>query len=203
MSVKTLVIIALVSVTSAFGLGLGNLTISTQAGEYYTRKRVNGVWMTGRFSRHHAIRTAQLETKTPSPPAEPLSTTVPTGTIANDDLAPAFQRAFQARRAGGAAVAAVAAAASIASKAATPVPTTSASVPAAVSLTENERLLPLRKALEARAKVMAVSTTSSSRNIKAVTFNFETGLRTSVYTDGSVVEERFEPDTTLTGSIKY
>src|SRR3954454_22589862 len=99
MSVKTLIIIALVSVTSALGIGLGNPTISAQAGDFYTRKRVNGVWMTGRFPRHRAIRTAQLETKAPLPAPEPPRKTIVTVTPASDDLAPAFQRAFEARRA--------------------------------------------------------------------------------------------------------
>jgi hypothetical protein len=204
MSGKTLIIVTLVSATSALGIGLGNPTISAQAGDFYTRKRVNGVWMTGRFPRHHAIRTAQLETKAPLPLAEPPRKTIAIVTPASDDLAPAFQRAFEARRAMAAMAAPIAASAvPVPSKAAAPATPAAATAAAPVLISDNQRLLPLRKALEERAKLMAVSTTSSSRNIKAVTFNFETGLRTSIYNDGSVVEEHFDPDTTLTGSIKY
>jgi len=203
MSVKTLVTIALVLVALSFGLGLGSLAVPAQAGEYYTRKRVNGVWMHGVFPRRHATRTAQLETKAPAMPAEKPPQRVATSVAsAGDDLAPAFQRALQARRA----LASVAPAATMAVdaiKAAASTPTPSAPAAMSVSLSDADRLLPLRRALEARAKMMAVSTAPLNRNIKAVTFNFETGLRTSIYNDGSVVEEHFDPDATLAGSIKY
>jgi hypothetical protein len=202
MSVKTLVTTALVLVALAFGLGLGSLAIPAQAGEYYTRKRVNGVWMHGLFPRRHATRTAQLEAKAPSA-EKPPQRIVTTVASAGDDLAPSFQRALQARRALAASVAPAATMAAGATKAAASIPAPAAAAPTSVSLSDEDRLLPLRRALEARAKIMAVSTASSNRNIRAVTFNFETGLRTSIYNDGSIVEEHFDPDTTLTGSIKY
>jgi hypothetical protein len=210
MGVKTIVTLALVSVLTVLGPGLGSLTGSAQAGEYYTRKRVNGVWMTGRFARQHPVRTAQLQTKTEAPVSAPVSEKPPqrvAATVANagDDLAPAFQRAQQIMRSVAAVPIAIPVAVSAAAKS-----TASATAPAptSVAFSDEDRLLPLRRALEARAKIMAVSTVPSSRtpptrNIKAVTFNFETGLRTSIYNDGSVVEDHFDPDTTLTGSIKY
>jgi hypothetical protein len=186
---KTLVTIALISTVAGSLFGVGVLATPAHAGEFYTRKRVRGVWMTGRFEKHHPIRTAQLQTKPPAPSVEKPPQRIATSLgSAGDNLAPAFQRALQARRTVGAA-------------AAQPVAGT-ANV-TTVSFSDEDRLLPLRRALEARAKMMANTTRTSNRAVKAVTFNFETGLRTSVYNDGSVVEEHFDPDTTLTGSIKY
>jgi hypothetical protein len=204
MSVKTLVTTALVFVALAFGLGLGSLAVPAQAGEYYTRKRVNGVWMHGLFPRHHPTRTAQGETKASAASAEkPPQRIVTSVASAGDELAPSFQRALQARRALAASVAPAATMAAPVTKAAVSAPAPPAAAATSVSFSDEDRLLPLRRALEARAKTMAVSTAPWNRNIKAVTFNFETGLRTSIYNDGSVIEEHFHPDTTLTGSIKY
>jgi hypothetical protein len=188
MSGKTLVRIVLVSTAAASFLSAGSLVTSAYAGDFYTRKRVNGVWMSGRFAKNHPVRLAQLKTKTPAPPAEkpPQRIAASLGSR-GDDLAPAFQRALQARR--------------IVSATAMPVavPTNATNV----SFSDEDRLLPLRRALEARARTMATTPRQQNRAVKAVTFNFETGLRTSIYSDGTVVEEHFDPDTTLTGSIKY
>jgi hypothetical protein len=189
MSVKTMVRIALISTTAASFMSAGNLATPAHAGDFYTRKRVNGVWMTGRFPKHHPVRVAQLQTKTPAPAADkPPERVAASLGRTGDDLAPAFQRAFQARR-----IVSATAMPSVA------VPTNATNV----SFTDEDRLLPLRRALEARARTMATTTPPANRAVKAVTFNFETGLRTSVYNDGTVVEDHFDPDTTLTGSIKY
>jgi hypothetical protein len=190
MSAKTLVRIVLVSTAAASLMSAGSLVTSAHAGDFYTRKRVNGVWMTGRFAKHHPVRMAQLHAKTPTPTVEKPPQRIPTGLgSAGDDLAPAFQRALQARRIVSAAPTATVA-----------VPTNATNV----SFSDEDRLLPLRRALEARARMMATTARAPNRAVKAVTFNFETGLRTSIYNDGSVIEEHFNPDTTLTGSIiKY
>ena len=60
MSAKTLVRIVLVSTAAASLMSAGSLVTSAHAGDFYTRKRVNGVWMTGRFAKHHPVRMAQL-----------------------------------------------------------------------------------------------------------------------------------------------
>jgi hypothetical protein len=66
--------------------------------------------------------------------------------------------------------------------------------PAPATGPQEPRLLPLQRALEARARSMGGGA-ALARTVKVVTFNFETGLRTSVYDDGSVVEDRFDPVT--------
>jgi hypothetical protein len=152
--------------------------VSAQAGEFYTRKRVNGVWITGQFRRKHsaapakASEVAKVEkaTKTEKPVAQPpvkVSYLDPA-----DDRKPAFQRAVEARQA---------------MRQADGMPATEDVV----------RLLPLQRALEAKARSLATML-PPPRNVKTVTYDFDTGLRTSIYSDGTIAEEPFD---SATGSI--
>ena len=81
------------------------------------------------------------------------------------DRKPAFQRAMEARQ---------------------------AMRPDGLLATEDyARLMPLQRALEMKARSLAEAL-PPPRNVKTVTYDFETGLRTSIYSDGSVAEEPFE-----------
>ena len=173
MYVKTFVKSALIA-TILFGLSMGAAPDTAEAGDFYTRKRVNGVWITGQFPKKHVIRAKearnQMVVAAAAAPSMPSSSP---STLGEElDRPPLFQRAFEARRA------ALTAEPSGASP--------------AISMPQEPRLLPLQRALEARAKSMS-SGTLPPRTLKVVTFNFETGVRTSVYEDGAIVEERFDP----------
>jgi hypothetical protein len=173
MYVKTFVKSALIA-TILFGLSSGAAPNSAEAGDFYTRKRVNGVWITGQFPKKHVIRAKearnQLVVAAAAAPSMPSS--LPSTLGEGVDRPPLFQRASEARRA------------ALTAEPLGESPT--------VSMAQEPRLIPLQRALEARAKSMS-SGTLPPRALKVVTFNFETGVRTSVYEDGSIVEERFDP----------
>ena len=88
------------------------------------------------------------------------------------------------------------------------VPPTAVAVPPPniAPLSDDERLLKLQEALKARASKLAegvdqprtVSVTGSIapapvRSPKSVTFDFETGLKSITFADGTRAEERFDP----------
>jgi hypothetical protein len=209
-----------VLVGTAFTLAVPVLVpaaVSVQAGEFYTRKRVNGVWITGKFRRkHHAEATnasapavaevekaakgetvekaGKAEKAAKVEPVEKADKTEKAGKAETaekadkvekirkpvavtyldpaDDRKPAFQRAIEARQ--------------------------GLRRPEGMLATEDYvRLLPLQRALEAKARSLA-ETLPPLRNVKTVTYDFETGLRTSIYSDGSIAEEPFD---SATGSI--
>jgi hypothetical protein len=56
---------------------------------------------------------------------------------------------------------------------------------------EQDPLALLRQGLEARAKAMAAAS-DPAPVLKRVTYDFETGYRTAIYTDGSVKQEPFD-----------
>jgi hypothetical protein len=169
------------------------------ANEFYTRKRIRGRWITGHFTRRHRAamrRSADPDARStrgdpspddPDPPpvapkanaaAEPRTKTEPVfpGRMTQPDTPPA--------RSG-----------------------------AAVSLARDERLARLEEALHAHARTLASNTEppspssalpdpgglSSVRPVpaapepKAVSFDFQSGVKTTVFTDGTRVEEPFEP----------
>ena len=175
MYVKTFVKSALIAATAVCGLSMGGQPEPAEAAEFYTRKRVNGVWITGQFPKKQRVR-AKV-----APSAAVMAAVTTTGALPSSassglapayDLPPMFQRAMDARQ--------VAAPAE-------PLPPNVPVLP-----TQEGRLLPLQRALEARAKSM-VGGAPLSRAVKVVTFNFETGVRTSIYNDGSIAEEPFDP----------
>jgi hypothetical protein len=142
------------------------------AREYYTRKRVNGVWITGHFERKRSMRSPLLaDAAEPSP--EPTS-----ASDATADDRPPFQRAFEARRV------------AFGAEFVDPKP-------------PDPGLFPLKRALEARAKIMATPATESvsqARPVKSVTFDFESRTRIVQFVDGSRSEEPFDPR--ATGALK-
>ena len=171
-----------VMVGTAFTLAVPVLVpaaVSVQAGEFYTRKRVNGVWITGQFRRKHRPEVTKASVSAVAEKVEKAEKAdntekpvVVTYLDPADDRKPAFQRAIEARQA--------------------------MRRPEGMLATEDTvRLLPLQRALEAKARSLA-ETLPPLRIVKTVTYDFETGLRTSIYTDGSIAEEPFD---SATGSI--
>jgi hypothetical protein len=57
MCVKALVRATVIAATVMSGLPLPSPAASAEAREFYTRKRVNGVWITGHFQRKRTVRT--------------------------------------------------------------------------------------------------------------------------------------------------
>lgn len=58
---------ALLAVCTLYGAAEVAFTAPAQASEYYTRKRVNGVWITGKFKRKAALASATNSVKTSDP----------------------------------------------------------------------------------------------------------------------------------------
>lgn len=50
----------------------------------------------------------------------------------------------------------------------------------------------LRQGLEARAKMMAAMAPAAPPTLRVLTYDFETGYRTAIYTDGSIRREPFD-----------
>jgi hypothetical protein len=143
---------------------------SAQAKEFYTRKRVNGVWIKGHFKRKQPARQAVAQKGDRADKAVQAERAKVAYLDPRVDRAPPFQRAAEAR-----------------------------ALAAATLYVEDGSLVPLRRALEAKAKAMsAAAMPAAPRTVKTVTFDFATGLRTSIYDDGSVQEEPFD---LTTGSI--
>jgi hypothetical protein len=167
---------------------------AAEAKAYYTRKRVNGHWITGRFAKRHAAaaarhragKAAQIVTSTAALPAPSVSKALPEtkSEVARPEAA---------------------------------VPT--APPPTATPPASDERLQGLREALQARAgrlvttgstgAVPAQSPARSSepaaasdvgetktagppREARSVSLDFETGIKTTLFSDGTTSRERFE-----------
>jgi hypothetical protein len=150
---------------------------SAHAREFYTRKRVNGVWIKGHFWKKKPSKVVAAEQGS-SPTAPKTVAAVPVevaylGSV--EDLSPAYQRASEARQ-------------------------QAIAFDPPLPLSDVSRLIPLRRALEAKARAMADTTLPVALRVKAVTFDFETSMRTITYDNGSVREEPFDLTTGTTGS---
>lgn len=162
---------------------------SAEARDYYTRKRVRGRWITGRFPKDGAVAKAAVERPEPKPSSVPKPPS---------DLR--FESALESMR-------------SPPSQAARPAdPTDAAPATAAPVAAATEPLAPppsddgmlrLRSALQAHAKSLATGSLppppseeaparTDSPEPTGVAFDFRTGLRRTTFTDGSVVEEAFD-----------
>jgi hypothetical protein len=145
---------------------------SAQAREFYTRKRVNGVWIKGHFRRQKPSNGVAAQGASPTTPKKEAAVAVAyLGSV--EDLPPAFQRAAQARH-------------------------QAIAFDPTLSLSDVGRLIPLRQALEAKAREMVGTALPVAPRVKAITFDFESGMRTSIYEDGSVREEPFDLTTGTT-----
>ena len=171
-----------VAAFGGFFEGLPDRTLgvrSAEAKDYYTRKRVNGRWITGRFPKDSAGNSTGV--KRPSPKLDVLrfSATPP----ADPEPRPAQ-----------------------ASPLARPAPDASSSAPAPEPLAPppgSEPLLRLRAALESHARTLATgslpvpatdegATAPVQPKPTAVSFDLQTGVKRTTFSDGSVLEEEFD-----------
>jgi hypothetical protein len=139
------------------------------AREYYTRKRVNGVWITGHFERKSSVASPPVAAA-----ADPSPGSGSTSVAADEKIPPLIQREFEARRP------------VFLAEFADPKP-------------PEPGLLPLKRALEVRAKIMATPAADSgsqARAIRSMTLDFESRTRIIQFVDGSRTEEPFDPSAT-------
>lgn len=162
---------------------------SAEARDYYTRKRVRGRWITGRFPKNGAaVAKAAVEKPEPKPASVPKPPS---------DLR--FESALESLRSPPSQAAKPADAADAAPAAA---PAAAATEPLAPPPSD-DGMLRLRSALQAHAKSLATGSLPPPPSEEAparidqpeptgVAFDFRTGLRRTTFTDGSVVEEAFD-----------
>jgi len=160
---------------------------SAEAKEYYTRKRVNGRWITGRFPKRQFVRraakravVARVAPAPPSPPPRPAEISGPPRPTRSAALTQ-------------------------------PNPEPLAPPP------KDERMLRLRAALQAHARTIGTGSLRTAPAVEtrpaaaqapsaespppaenaspqptAVSFDLQTGLKRTTFADGSVLEEEFD-----------
>jgi hypothetical protein len=149
---------------------------TAQAKEFYTRKRIRGRWVSGRFSKRYAAHRSgrRHETETEAPPQR-LAALPPRPQVGRETWTEPRPEAKSA-------------------EAAAP---------------QEDRLAKLQRALEARARTIATASaaevTSSVRSFevpgwtrpepRSVSFDFESGLKTTTFAGGLVVRESFDVST--------
>ena len=179
---------------SAFAPGIG----AAQAKEFYTKKRVHGRWVSGRFPKkfaHHSSRRHQARVE--AEPQRVAALPRPPRPEREARVEPRARPQLQSQR----------------QPEAQPQPQPQPQIqPSEASLPREDRLLKLKRALEARAQaiatVSATEVTSSVRPLelsspkprtepRSVSFDFESGLKTTTFSSGHVVRESFD-----TGTLK-
>jgi hypothetical protein len=173
---------------TAFVPGIG----AAQAKEFYTKKRVHGRWVSGRFAKkyaHHSSR--RHEARSEAEPQRFAALPRPPRPEREALVEPRAQPQLQSQRQ---------------SEAQPQIQSSEASVP------RDDRLLKLKRALEARAQAIAtVSATEVTSSVRpaelslpkprpeprSVSFDFESGLKTTTFSSGHVVRENFD-----TGTLK-
>jgi len=175
---------------SAFAPGIG----AAQAKEFYTKKRVHGRWVSGRFPKKFAHRSSRRhEARVEAEPQRVAALPRPPRPEREARVEPRTQAPLQSQR--------------------QPEPQSQPQIqPSEASLPREDRLLKLKRALEARAQaiatVSATEVTSSVRSLelsspkprsepRSVSFDFESGLKTTTFSSGHVVRESFD-----TGTLK-
>ena len=157
---------------------------AAEAKAFYTRKRVNGRWITGRFARGGREEATERKTRVPekAKAADKRQAAVDESDPELPVLPPPRPSSAPVTAAGPLAVA---------------VPS-AALLPAAVTATSpEERMRQLRQALEAKAKQMAgieppAPGEAAPVAAKFVTFDLEAGVRTIALPDGTVRVEPFD-----------
>jgi len=215
-----------------------------EAKSFYTRKRVKGVWVKGRFPKRSAQHKIQAVTSKAERPAKaerhaktaslPVTTgslsaasefvMVPGAAAAPQAVAPASsaphrawptQSASAAQPSGaqGAAVAQTTATPGAlapqtvltspglpGARTVSPVPqlTPGAHEPPLISPSDEQRLSKLREALQARANSLATGSSAPALPLRpapepqSVTFDFKSGVKTTIFADGTIVEDAFD-----------
>jgi hypothetical protein len=175
---------------SAFAPGIG----AAQAKEFYTKKRVHGRWVSGRFPKKFAHRSSRRhEARVEAEPQRVAALPRPPRPEREARVEPRTQAPLRSQR--------------------QPEPQSQPQIqPSEASLPREDRLLKLKRALEARAQaiatVSATEVTSSVRPLelsspkprsepRSVSFDFESGLKTTTFSSGHVVRESFD-----TGTLK-
>jgi hypothetical protein len=135
------------------GPGFLGVTSAEADGQFYTRKRINGRWVTGKWPRGSDQRKG----------ASSLTTRSAAQVVTRE---------------------------AIVQKAAAVIPAPAAMPPKQAETPPSHDLL--QKSVEARAKQMAAALGSATP--RSVTFDFETGVKTVVFSHGVVKEEPFDPE---------
>lgn len=152
------------------GFGVNEAAAASGQTRVYTRKRVHGRWITGRFTEKVGAHSTRLAAGTRS--------TKPTATSHGGQAAPRPPERFAALETDPAAVA----------------PGAPASAGSSQADPTSRRGM-LQKALETRAQELAhVSkpTEAPTAQPRSVSFDFESGLKTTVFPDDRVVREGFD-----------
>jgi hypothetical protein len=142
------------------------------AKDYYTKKRVNGRWINGRFPKRSAARTSSPEQDTSGSPRAPASRTATVSARA---------------AAAGASTSPTSLAAPVAAGAA-----------ATAAGSDGERLDKLRQALQARANALTTGSVAPPEAPRpglephSVALDFQSGIKTTLFSDGTMVREPFD-----------
>ena len=176
---------------SSADLGLGVRPAEAKA--YYTRKRVDGKWVTGRFAKKGVAKkeVAKKEVAKASRSAKAAKRHARAAAAETETAqAPARVAALPAPRAASA-------------PQATPAPVSAAPRAATgvslIPLSEDERLSKLREALRARANALTTGSIAPPRapEPQSVSLDFRSGTKTTIFSDGTLVTEPFD-----VGSLK-
>ncbi len=170
---------------------------AAEAKEYYTKKRVNGRWITGRFQKrgasgHSASEARMADTRSGPKTGYRAAETLATGRVPATLTAPPPLEAAPALRPGPGQPS------SLALPAASPPREPPAAAAPLVPAREGERLDSLRQALQARANTLTtagVPPEQASRQAPephSVSLDFQTGIKTTLFSDGSMVREPFD-----------
>jgi hypothetical protein len=208
-----------------------------EAKSYYTRKRINGVWVRGRFPKRSALNKNQAATSKPAVHSSAASVPATTGSLAlapDGMAAPTLAAPATAaqpgasphpawlRSAAPAQPSPTVQGGTIAQATATPgafapqtvlsspvlpdarMPSSPAMAPAAhepplVPPSDEQRLSKLREALQARANSLANGGSGMpapklrvAPEPQSVTFDFKSGVKTTIFADGTIVEDAFD-----------
>jgi hypothetical protein len=176
---------------------LGFVGVSpAEAKSYYTRKRVDGKWVTGRFPKKSFakkdVAKAEAAVSRSSRSARRRARAAAETEAAAQETQVAALRAPKAERALPAAPAPAVAAAS--PQQAAPRTTTGVSL---IPLSEDERLNRLREALRARANALTTGSIAPIPVVRApepqsVSLDFRSGTKTTIFSDGTLVTESFD-----------
>lgn len=178
---------AAICVAAVFGGGavpstadLGFIGIRpAEAKAFYTRKRVKGRWITGRFAKNSALKNNRaLKNRAP----------ISLSGKAGSPEAATRVASFPALGAesGPAAV----------GLATSPAPSAAASP--LVPVSEDERLRTLREALQARVSALSTGTLSAAQAARpapepqSVSLDFKSGTKTTIFSDGTSIQEAFD-----------
>jgi hypothetical protein len=144
------------------------------AKDYYTKKRVNGRWINGRFPKRSAARTSRPEQDTGGAPRVPASRTATVPAHATPAGASGSPTSLTAPVAAGA---------------------------AAPAASDSERLDKLRHALQARVNALTTGSVAPPETPRpglephSVSLDFQSGIKTTLFSDGTTVREPFDVPT--------